>query len=235
MKIRNMRWTSAAAALVAPLVALSGCAVEQSGTVSDTCQAVLECVATVATESSAAANESYGSASDCWQSAAAAEDCTAACQLSLEDYHAMHPDEPACDDGIQVGTNVLFPSGARFRFQSEVNNAQCDADIRVILVEVLLEADVTPTFSWAGDINGARANTGFDTAYASECALDGSDWTCAEDPVSVDVGDGVTVSNFNLNGMFSADLESATATLSYTITTSSGPCTQSQSMSGAQP
>ena len=235
MNIRNMRWTSAAAALVAPLVALSGCAVDRRGTVSDTCQSVLECVATVATESSAAANDSYGPASDCWQSASAADDCTAACQLSLEDYHAMHPDEPACDDGIEVGTNVLFPSGARFRFQTEVYNEQCDTDIRVILVEVLLESDVTPTFAWSGDINGARGNTGFDTPYASECALEGSDWTCAEDPVSVDVGDGIAIADFNLNGMFSADGESATATLSYAVATGSGSCTQSQSMSGAQP
>lgn len=205
------------------------------GTVSDTCVALLECVATVATESSGAAQDDYGSASDCWTSDAAAESCTAGCQTALEDYHAQHPTEPACDDGVTVGSNVLFPSGARFRFTSAVAFEQCDADVRVSLVDVQLGSDVTPTFTWAGELHGAVGNTGFQSTYASDCDLDGLVWTCTDDPATVDLGDGRTLGGFGLEGRFSDDTASATATLSYTLDGADGACLQTQDLSGAQP
>ena len=219
--------------LPAALGVLSGCATER-GTVSDTCLQLIECVDTVAATSASATNSAYGAKSECWADATSADACTAECQTALEDYHAEDPTQPACDDGVVIGSNILFPSGAHFAFQSQVNNAQCDPEINVSLVQLDLQSDVTPTFSWSGTINGTDAGAGFESDYASTCDLDGSEWTCVQDPTAVTVGD-VSVGHFDFNGTFSADGSASTASLFYDIESADGTCNQSQSMSGAQP
>ncbi len=214
--------------------AMLGSCARPPGTVSDSCVQLLECVATVAASSSSTTNATYGGESSCWDTADAADACTAECQASLDNYHAEHPTQPACDNGVETGSNILFPSGARFIFQNEVNNAQCDPEVGVSLLEILLQSDVTPTFQWSGELHGAVGDTGFQSTYTSDCDLDDTDWTCAEDPTTVNVGD-LVIGRFNLSGTFSATGESSTAVFSYDISDTSGACTQSQSMSGAQP
>ncbi len=203
-------------------------------TVSEPCVQLLECIATVAADSSATANTTYGGDSTCWETAEGAEACTAECEDALSLYHADHPTQPACDDGVETGSNILFPSGARFVFLNEVNNAQCDPEIGVSQVEVFLESDVTATFEWSGELHGAEGDTGFQSDYASSCTLNDTDWECEQDPTTVNVGDFV-VGRFDLHGTFSATGETSTAVLGYDISGTSGACNQTQSMSGSQP
>ncbi|MSP56662.1 MAG: hypothetical protein EXR69_13835 [Myxococcales bacterium] len=203
------------------------------GTVSDTCIQLLNCVATVASTSSGATNDTYGSESECWNDDAAADNCTAECHAVLADYFAQHPTQPSCDDGSVVGTNILFPSGAGFNYQSMVNNAQCDPEVNVSLMQLTLQSDVTPTFTWSGQINGTASGVGFESDYTSNCDVSDSTWTCVQDPVTVTVGDR-TIGAFGLHGTFSTDGQASTATLAYDIGEDSGTCTQTQTMSGAQ-
>lgn len=214
------------------LLLLAACGPKR-GTVSETCVTLLECVATVASESNAATNEAYGAESDCWTSPEGGDSCTAECAATLEEYHGAHPTEPACDTGNELGSNVMFPSGAGFTFQSQVHNGQCDDEVGVTLVELSLTSAVTPTFTWSGEISGAWGNTPFNIAYFSECELSETDWTCLEDPVSEEVEE-LLVERFTFAGTFSADGTSATATLGYDLTDDTGTCTQTQMMSGAQ-
>lgn len=221
---------------VAPLLlcfATSACS-NAPATVSEPCVQLLECIATVAADSSATANATYGGDSACWETADAAETCTAECEDTLSLYHSDHPTQPACDDGVETGSNILFPSGARFVFLNEVNNAQCDPEIGVSQVEVYLESDVTATFEWSGELHGAEGDTGFQSDYASSCTLIDTDWECVQDPTTVNVGERV-VGRFDFHGTFSATGETSTAVLGYDISDASGACNQTQSMSGSQP
>lgn len=216
-----------------PLALLLVSCSKPPGTVSDACVQLLECVATVAADSSSVTSQTYGGESSCWDTADAAEACTVECQDALEIYHAEHPTQSACDDGVETGSNILFPSAAGFVFQNEVNNAQCDPEVGVTLIEIRLEPAVTPTFTWSGELHGAVGDTGFQSTYASDCELDDTDWTCTEDPITTNVGD-LVIGRFNLSGTFSATGETSTAVFTYDISDTSGACTQSQSMSGAQ-
>ncbi len=216
-----------------PLLALLACNPVHRGTVSDTCVQLLQCVDTVAPTSAATTNSTYGASSECWADTGSAAGCTAECQSALETYHAENPTQPTCDDGVTIGSNIMFPSGAHFVYQSVVNNAQCNPEVNVSLVQLDLQSDVTPTFTWGGTINGTDAGVGFESDYASSCDLNGLDWTCVQDPTNTAVGT-LTLGPLDFSGSFSADGTASTAVLSYDITDSSGTCNQTQDMSGAQ-
>lgn len=149
------------------------------------CALYLECLTATAPDEVGAALEAYGEDGSCWESPSSAEACARACAEAVSAAHRAFPDEPACDDGSDVGTLALLGASADWSFSLEDLDENCPYSSGVLDVDGTLRGGDTAAFTFAAELVYVDL-LGDELAWEGDidCTLDTLDFAC--DPTVVD-------------------------------------------------